>query len=310
MMDTSKLKFVFSPKSVSNRKRTNTATSQGYLTKDLSKLCVYAHYYNNEDKPFYIGQGTINRAFDITSNNRNSGWINKVDGNVNNVTVKILHRCTSTEECLKLEAKYIAQYGKLIDNTGCLVNVDDGGEIIGRQGENNYFYNKHFYGNTNGNYGNKYSKNPLSIPVIQIDILGNVVKRWDSAKQAKELAGFHPQQIARCCLGKRNIAQGYQWIYAKDYNENKDYSFIPNSRNRKIVICYDIYGTYKKTYYCNDELVADGFAPKVVNQVYNGVKKSHKHFIFKDFFFMSKSDRENLINNGCIDLDAWAKVNQ
>lgn len=78
MIDTSKLKFVFSPKSVSKRKRTNTAGSQGYLTKDLDKLCVYAHYYKNEDKPFYIGQGTIARAFDVTFTNRNSAWNNKV----------------------------------------------------------------------------------------------------------------------------------------------------------------------------------------------------------------------------------------
>lgn len=129
MIDTSKLKFVFSPKSVSKRKRTNTAGSQGYLTKDLDKLCVYAHYYKNEDKPFYIGQGRIARAFDVTFANRNSGWNNKVNGNVNNVTIKILNHCSNSEECLKLEAKYISKYGKLIDNTGCLVNIDDGGCI-------------------------------------------------------------------------------------------------------------------------------------------------------------------------------------
>lgn len=31
--------------------------------KDKYRICTYIHYYDNETVPFYIGQGTLNRAF-------------------------------------------------------------------------------------------------------------------------------------------------------------------------------------------------------------------------------------------------------
>ena len=60
-----------------------------------------------------------------------------------------------------------------------------------------------------------------------IDILGNIVKEWSSNTEASEILNICPNSILGCCKGKRHIAGGYQWIYKKDYNENKDYTYIP-----------------------------------------------------------------------------------
>lgn len=63
----------------------------------------------------------------------------------------------------------------------------------------------HLFGEDNGNYGNKYEFNSLSIPILQIDILGNIVREWSSATEASEKGNFHAGPIAACCKGKRHI---------------------------------------------------------------------------------------------------------
>lgn len=42
-----------------------------------------------------------------------------------------------------------------------------------------------------------------SKPIIQYDLNGDFVKEWPSAKEA-ERNGFQHENIAKCCLGKRN----------------------------------------------------------------------------------------------------------
>lgn len=283
-----------------------TPLSQGYNTCDLNRICVYEHYYNNENKPFYVGQGTIRRAFTLTTS-RNVGWRNKVK-DVSLVKVRIVSIDITIDESIKLETKLIAKY-KRIEEGGTLVNGNDGGLSIGNKGKDNYFYNKHFYGNNNSNYGNKYNLNPLSIPIIQIDILGNIVKEWSSNTEASEILNICPNSILGCCKGKRHIAGGYQWIYKKDYNENKDYTYIPGKTNNRITICIDIYGNYIKTYYSNKELLTDGFKPSNVSQVCNGSKKTHKGYIFRNFFTMTKENKDKLINENLVDVTRYCDTN-
>ena len=70
----------------------------------------------------------------------------------------------------------------------------------------------------------------------------------------------------------------------------------------RIYICLDIYGNYIKTYYNNDELISDGFNPKMVNKVSNGINKTHKNYKFVDFFYLSKFDKMEAINKGYINI--------
>ena len=81
-------------------------------------ICVYLHYYDKEDKPFYIGQGTLTRAFDVCkSKRRTKAWKNKVkDENLVNV---VIYKMDITKaESLKLEKELIYKYS----NDNCLVN--------------------------------------------------------------------------------------------------------------------------------------------------------------------------------------------
>lgn len=277
----------------------DTPSKYGYSTSDLNRICVYSHTYDSEDKPFYIGQGRLSRAFNFL--NRDNAWKQKVV-NIEKVKVTILYIDISIEESIKLEKEFISKYGRLDNNTGCLVNGNDEDTGIGAKNKDNYFYGKHFYEKENANYGNKYSKNSLSVPIIQIDILGNVVKHWASATEAAELGNFDAGCISACCRKQRHIHKSYQWIYENEFDETKDYTYYPGRTNSRIYICLDIYGNYKKTYYNKDELISDGFNPKVVNQVANGTKKTHANYIFKDFFKLSKIDKQKCIDNNLIEI--------
>ena len=296
-----KLKLVkaHSSRGVNSNNKSETPGKYGYNTSDLQRICVYTHTYDNEENPFYVGQGRLSRAFNFI--NRDNAWKQKVI-DINKVKVTIVKIDITIEESINIEKELIAKYGRLDNNTGCLVNGNNGDTCIGVRGNDNYFYCKHFYGKENGNFGNKFESNILSIPVVQIDILGNVVKHWASATEASEVKGFSSSNIGECCRHKRHIHKSYQWIFEKDYDETKNYEYVPGRTNSRIYLCLDIYGNYKKTYYNNDELISDGFTPKAVNSVANGTKKTHKNYIFKDFFKLSKDDKQKCIDNNLIEI--------
>ena len=284
---------------IQNCSKDEIPSKYGYKTSDLQRICVYSHTYDNEDKPFYIGQGRLSRAFNFL--NRDKSWKNKVQ-NISKVKVTILNIDISIEESVKIERELIAKFGRIDIGTGCLVNGNDGDTAIGCAGESNYFYDKHLYGKDNGNYGNKYSLNPLSVPVVQIDILGNVVKHWASAAEAETVGGFDAGCISHCCLKKRYIHKSYQWVYEKDFNKDNDYTYKPGRTCARIYLCLTLYGDYVKTYYNNDELISDGFNPKMVNKVANGINKSHNNYVFADFFKLSKEDKQKCIEEKLIEI--------
>lgn len=177
--------FKFNTSKVANF-TTDVPSKHGFQLKDLNRICVYLHYYDKEQNPFYVGQGSIRRAFSFTS--RNKLWKEKVI-DITKVKVNIFKIDITIEESIQLEKELIDKY-KRIENGGCLVNGNDGDTCIGKCNSENYFYNKHLFGENNGNYGNKYEFNSLSIPILQIDILGNIVREWASATEASEKVIF------------------------------------------------------------------------------------------------------------------------
>lgn len=86
---------------------------------------VYAHYRadNPDTDPFYIGKGKNTRDL---SKKRNRFWTNIA--NKHGFVAKKLKENLNEQEAWDLEISLIAQYGKLIDNTGCLANITNGGE--------------------------------------------------------------------------------------------------------------------------------------------------------------------------------------
>lgn len=122
-------------------------------------ICTYLHYYDNEDKPFYIGQGTIARAFNTNKGkNRTKAWKDKVKDE-NLVRVVIYKMDITKAESLKLEKELIYKYFKF----NCLVNL-----------------------NKNISEYSNYSENPNinRSEVGAFDLKGNLIKTFESIDKA------------------------------------------------------------------------------------------------------------------------------
>lgn len=50
--------------------------------------------------------------------------------------------------------------------------------------------------------------------IVQIDVLGNVVKRWKDSRTITNSTGMSQWSITQCCDGKRRTAYGFRWQYA------------------------------------------------------------------------------------------------
>ena len=59
--------------------------------------------------------------------------------------------------------------------------------------------------------------NPKSKKVVQLTLDGDLVKVWDSAKDAVREEGFSDSHISNCCKGKRKTHRGYKWVYYEEY---------------------------------------------------------------------------------------------
>lgn len=179
----------------SQNKEKDTPIKHGYHLEDYERQCVYEHYYNNEEKPFYIGQGTLQRAFVFSGNRRNANY-NNYAKDINLIKVNIVAIDVTSKEGIKLEKELIAKY-KFIKDGGSLVNIEIGGR---------------------GGSRGKGKDNVLSKPVNQYTKYYQLVKRWDSASVAAEELGFDSSCISKCCrhVPKYNSHKGFIWEFAKD----------------------------------------------------------------------------------------------
>lgn len=50
-------------------------------------------------------------------------------------------------------------------------------------------------------------------PIIQYDLLGNFIKRWESATEIQKCLGYKAQNIGACCLGKYKKSNGFIWRF-------------------------------------------------------------------------------------------------
>lgn len=72
----------------------------------------------------------------------------------------------------------------------------------------------------NANYDNAHSKSAEKNrkPVIQMDLNGRVIKKWNSIKEASLAVNIPDTNIKGCCKKQkyRHTAAGYKWAYAED----------------------------------------------------------------------------------------------
>lgn len=58
-------------------------------------------------------------------------------------------------------------------------------------------------------------KHPRALAVLQYDLDGNFIKKWDYIRQASNELNIDHSNISGCCNGKYKTAYGYVWRYAK-----------------------------------------------------------------------------------------------
>lgn len=237
--------------------------------KGERRFYVYLHKKISNNEIFYVGKGTRYRC--CVTHSRSKYW--RFTALKYGVKVEIHSYSLTNEESCQLEKDIISDIG--LSN---LVNFSSGGDI-GAIGENNHFYKANLTGDKNGNYGNKYDKNPLSIPILCFDLAGKFIKRYASAKQA-ELDGFYNNCIAAVCNKKRKSHKDHIFIKESEYNPDKDILFVSKTAKKQIT-AFTKDGAFIKTYSSIRDTEKDGFNPRNVSQVINGKKKSHFNIIFK-----------------------------
>lgn len=84
-----------------------------------------------------------------------------------------------------------------------------------KENNNNQLTKKHFSECRKGKLNYKSKK------VLQFDLNGNLIKSWDTVREAERETNIHSSHISRCCNGKRKTAYGYIWKY-EEINELKN----------------------------------------------------------------------------------------
>lgn len=72
--------------------------------------------------------------------------------------------------------------------------------------------------------------NKYSMRVYQISPNNQLIKIWDSLRDVERELGIRAGSISNVCIGRKETAGGFVWVYEKDYDESKDYSRIPKQR--------------------------------------------------------------------------------
>ena len=130
----------------------------------------------------------------------------------------------------------------------------------------------------NNNYGghNKRSAKTRSKSIIQYDLQGNIVRKWESATVAARELGYSQSCINWCCLRKPkyNSYKGYIWRYAGD----NDISY----KNWKQIIKMDANGNILKEYFNITEASKEnGILQTSIANCIHGRSKSAGGFIWK-----------------------------
>ena len=61
------------------------------------------------------------------------------------------------------------------------------------------------------------AEHPNSIPIIQLTLEGQFIRKWSAAREVERELGISHTNIIACCRGKQKSAGGYRWVYASDY---------------------------------------------------------------------------------------------
>jgi ABC-type oligopeptide transport system ATPase subunit len=150
----------------------------------------------------------------------------------------------------------IKNVGKMIDKSGPLTNIADGG-------------GEHYQG----------------IEVLQYDLKGRFIKEYKSISEAQ--VQTQTANISYCCKGKRNTANNFIWRYKKNnYPKNIDVSHLDSMAHRgnkeRSVLQYDMDMEFIKEYSSITEAQnKSGCHKSKIVAVCKGYRNHTKRFIWK-----------------------------
>ena len=157
---------------------------------------------------------------------------------------------------------------------------------------------KNGYNNTiggdgvSGFKGLKGKDNPASRSIVQLDMNGNFIKQWDYMTKAQEYTGVDISKMACVAKGERRSAGNYIWVYAEDYDINKDYSYKEYLPATRKVIQLDLNGKFVKEYEgCQKASEYNGLNIGSIHRCCLHERKSYANYIwvFKDEYNPNKN---------------------
>lgn len=171
----------------SSNKIKDTPVKHGYHLEDYKRIVVYEHYYDDEKLPFYVGSGTLGRAFYLSGSRRCIEYNNKAK-DINKIKVKIIAIDIDKKEAVKLEKELWQKYKRECEG-GSLVNTIPGGK--------------------GGNNGQKFYTKEIE----RIDGFGKVIETFPSIIEAARKYSLDPSRISKICKGKSQTTFGYRFRY-------------------------------------------------------------------------------------------------
>jgi len=167
----------------------------------MSKFYVYFLIDPSTNEPFYVGKGCNNRDKQHLkeakkpqkqwSNSLKCRRINTIHALGHSVIITRLVQNLNEEEAYKIESQYIAEYGRIINNSGILTNISSEDRISPR------FYKK----------------------VDQYDLNGQYITTFDSVQEAALAVNVTPNTVSGVINGRiyknktMRTAGGFKWCH-------------------------------------------------------------------------------------------------
>jgi hypothetical protein len=163
----------------------------------------------------------------------------------------------------------------------------------------------------------KYKKpipNPHERKIIQFDLDGNFIKKFNSIREAARCIGKRVHSpIQRCADGKAYCAYGFQWRYKDDpIFLNGNYKIAPIERKRyqkeqpeQPVLQFSLQGKFIREYSSIDEALHHNkkLSRKSITSCLKGKQKIGKGYQWR--FKSEKHIKEGIINISPVELTTW-----
>lgn len=133
------------------------------------------------------------------------------------------------------------------------------------------------YNNNYGSRGEKIAKT-LGVPIVQLDPCGNLIKIWESAKEAGR-NGFNTGNIVECLNKHRISHKGYIWIKQSEYNTMSKDEVVKfcDGRDRRIAQV-DKEWNLINVYSSSSGLDHNKFCESMVYDVIRGKREFYKNY--------------------------------